>query len=224
MGMVIHDDFWAAAQAMPQKQRAGFIYAIAEYRFEDREPEGSPAWLPTFLAIKGRLDMGDERSERARKAADARWKGRKAAEAVPKADADGMRQDADAHADACAQAHADAYADASDNEDTEVEDEVEYKKTPVVPYSDIVRHLNERTGSAYRASSKRTRQLIHARWQEGYRQEDFERVIDTMAAEWGSDPKMSAYLRPETLFSASKFEGYLNRRPRSGEVRYGDYA
>ena len=60
MGMVIHDDFWAAAQAMPEKQRAPFIYAIVEYRFTGKEPQGSPAWLPTFLVLKGRLDMGDE--------------------------------------------------------------------------------------------------------------------------------------------------------------------
>ena len=73
MGMVIHDDFWAAAQAMPEKQRAPFIYAIVEYRFTGKEPQGSPAWLPTFLVLKGRLDMGDEKSERARKAANARW-------------------------------------------------------------------------------------------------------------------------------------------------------
>ena len=51
MGMVIHDDFWAAAQAMPEKQRAPFIYAIVEYRFTGKEPQGSPAWLPTFLVL-----------------------------------------------------------------------------------------------------------------------------------------------------------------------------
>ena len=41
--------------------------------------------------------------------------------------------------------------------------------------------------------------------------DDFKRVIDTKTAEWkGTD--MEQYLRPETLFSASKFEGYLNQR------------
>ena len=34
-------------------------------------------------------------------------------------------------------------------------------------------------------------------------------VIDKKCAEWLHDPKMRAYLRPETLFGA-KFEGYLN--------------
>ena len=44
---------------------------------------------------------------------------------------------------------------------------------------------------------------------EGYTVEDFVAVIDKKCAEWLHDPKMRAYLRPETLFG-SKFEGYLN--------------
>ena len=78
MGMVIHDDFWAATQAMPEKQRAPFLYALAEYRFEKKEPKGSPPWLPTFIALKQRIDMGDEASERGRKMAQARWGKQKA--------------------------------------------------------------------------------------------------------------------------------------------------
>ena len=69
MGMVIHDDFWAACQAMPEKQRAPFLYALANYRFTKEEPKGSPPWLPTFIALKQRIDMGDEASERGRKMA-----------------------------------------------------------------------------------------------------------------------------------------------------------
>ena len=34
-------------------------------------------------------------------------------------------------------------------------------------------------------------------------------VIDDRVKAWGSDPDMAKYLRPETLFRASKFEGYL---------------
>lgn len=80
-----------------------------------------------------------------------------------------------------------------------------------IPYSEIVGMLNEAAGTAYRPTSKKTRQLIHARWAEGYREADFSAVIETMAQAWGNDPKMAAYLRPETLFG-TKFESYLNRR------------
>lgn len=90
-----------------------------------------------------------------------------------------------------------------------------------IPYAEIVAALNEAAGTSYRPTSKKTRQLIHARWAEGFRLPDFESVIATMSASWLNDPKMAAYLRPETLFG-TKFESYLNRpRPRKG-ARDGD--
>lgn len=92
-----------------------------------------------------------------------------------------------------------------------------------IPYSEIVATLNEAAGTAYRPTSKKTRQLISARWAEGYRSEDFAAVIETMAQAWGNDPKMCAYLRPETLFG-TKFESYLNRRRARKEADgYGAY-
>lgn len=232
MGMVIHDDFWAAAQAMPEKQRAPFIYAIVEYRFTGKEPQGSPAWLPTFLVLKGRLDMGDEKSERARKAANARWgnrpgNGDAAADAAARAQDDAQARAgayADADADAYADADADAHADASSCGNAEVEDEVEYIENPLIPFSEIVNALNDAAGTRYRVSSAKTRSLIHARWAEGYRLPDFLAVIDTMAAEWKGDPKMAKYLRPSTLFSP-KFEDYVNHSPkaRKGADGYDEY-
>ena len=224
MGMVIHDDFWAAAQAMPEKQRAPFIYAIVEYRFTGKEPQGSPAWLPTFLVLKGRLDMGDEKSERARKAANARW-GNRPGNGDAVADAAARAQDdAQARAGAYADADADAHADASSCGNAEVEVEVEYIENPLIPFSEIVHALNDAAGTRYRASSAKTRSLIHARWAEGYHLPDFLAVIDTMAAEWKGDPKMAKYLRPSTLFSP-KFEDYVNRSPkaRKGADGYDEY-
>lgn len=228
MGMVIHDDFWAAAQAMPEKQRAPFIYAIVEYRFTGKEPQGSPAWLPTFLVLKGRLDMGDEKSERARKAANARWGNRPEKDDAMTDAAAQAQADTDAHAhadaDAYANADADAHAGASSCGNAEVEDEVEYIENPLIPFSEIVHALNDAAGTRYRASSAKTRSLIHARWAEGYRLPDFLAVIDTMAAEWKGDPKMAKYLRPSTLFSP-KFEDYVNRSPkaRKGADGYDEY-
>ena len=73
----------------------------------------------------------------------------------------------------------------------------------------IIGHLNEQTGANYRSESKATQTKIHARMAEGYTVEDFVAVIDKKCAEWLHDPKMRAYLRPETLFGP-KFEGYLN--------------
>jgi len=80
-----------------------------------------------------------------------------------------------------------------------------------IPYAEIVAYLNERTGSSFRTTTKATQTLIRARWREGFRIDDFKRVIDNKTEEWGNDPKMSQYLRPETLFG-TKFESYLNAK------------
>ena len=79
-----------------------------------------------------------------------------------------------------------------------------------IPYQEVVDFLNSRTGTNYRASSKKTRELIRARINEGYTLEDFKIVIDKKSREWINDNKMKGYLRPETLFG-TKFEGYLNQ-------------
>lgn len=214
MAVVIHDDFWAAAQAMPEKQRAGFIYAVAAYGFSGEEPEGCPPWLPTFLVIKGRIDLSAQASERGRRMARARWGGDAAG---PRGvDATASRPtDAQAHARACAQAcsgqDAGADARAPGGRDAEKEKEKEKEvKPPKPPYESIVGMLNRAAGTAYRPESRKTRSLIDARWREGWREEDFATVIEGLAAEWGADEKMASYLRPETLFG-SKFEGYVNR-------------
>ena len=96
-----------------------------------------------------------------------------------------------------------------------------------IPYAEVVAALNEAAGTHYRASSAKTRRLIRARWAEGYRLEDFRAVAETMAGRWGRDPKMRAYLRPETLFGP-KFEGYreLARQAEGvgGHDRFAVYA
>jgi len=74
---------------------------------------------------------------------------------------------------------------------------------------DIVAYLNLKANTNYKASSEKTRSLIKARINEGFTLEDFKTVIDKKIMLWGKDLKMSAYLRPETLFG-NKFEGYLN--------------
>lgn len=81
----------------------------------------------------------------------------------------------------------------------------------------IIGHLNEQTGANYRPESKTTQTKIHARMAEGYTVEDFVAVIDKKCAEWLHDPKMRAYLRPETLFG-TKFESYLNA-PERGNAK-----
>ena len=72
----------------------------------------------------------------------------------------------------------------------------------------VIAHLNEVTGASYRAETKKTQSLIEARLGEGYRLEDFMKVIDKKHREW-TGTEFARYLRPITLFG-DKFESYLN--------------
>jgi len=78
-----------------------------------------------------------------------------------------------------------------------------------VPYKEIVDYLNLKTSKSYKRSTSKTKSLIKARWNEGFRLDDFKKVIDNKCFEWIDNSDMAKYLRPETLFG-TKFEGYLN--------------
>lgn len=76
-------------------------------------------------------------------------------------------------------------------------------------YREIIAYLNEKTGKHYSWRSRANQEHMSARLREGRTVEDFKRVIDIKCFQWLDDPKMSQYLRPETLFSG-KFDRYLN--------------
>ncbi len=54
--------------------------------------------------------------------------------------------------------------------------------TDKIPCDEIVEHLNDRTGSTFKASDPSTVRVINDRWKEGYRLDDFLKVIDNMTA------------------------------------------
>lgn len=76
-------------------------------------------------------------------------------------------------------------------------------------YCRVISYLNRKTGKQFKDSSKKTKELITARINEKFTEEDFFTVIDNKTSKWLRDPKMCEYLRPETLFG-TKFESYLN--------------
>lgn len=78
---------------------------------------------------------------------------------------------------------------------------------------EVTAHLNELTGKRFNPRKDSTRKPIAARLREGYSASDCIAVIDCKVAQWSKDPRMRTYLRPETLFKASKFEAYLNESP-----------
>ena len=75
---------------------------------------------------------------------------------------------------------------------------------------EIVNYLNRVADKNYRHFTRKTRNLIKARFNEGFTVDDFKKVIDTKNDEWKNNNKMKKFIRPETLFG-TKFESYLNQ-------------
>lgn len=214
MGMVIHDDFWAACQAMPEKQRAPFLYALANYRFEKKEPKGSPPWLPTFIALKQRIDMGDEASERGRKMAQARWSKQKA------------QASAEQDAQADAQQDAQAYAQASNSSDAEVEDELGVVVPPYSPpmlstcqdapfWLQCLGALNEVLCTTYTTMPEKCRHTLE-RCAGGYTVEQVRDMIAYKRDEW-QGTRFRKCLTPNTLFGPDHFEQYVHQSKSDAE-------
>ncbi|MBN3352669.1 hypothetical protein CF086_20555 [Clostridium botulinum] len=91
-----------------------------------------------------------------------------------------------------------------------------YKKNNINIYTLVINHLNQKCGTNFKSTTKKTQQLINARLRDGFVVEDFYTVIDTKVKDWkgqitADGKNMEDYLRPETLFG-NKFEGYLNQK------------
>ena len=92
----------------------------------------------------------------------------------------------------------------------EIDKEIDIKKEEKIPYKEIIDCLNKFAKTSYRHTGQVTKDKIKARWNDGFRLNDFETVIKIKCSEWmGTD--MEKYLRPKTLFG-SNFESYLNQK------------
>ena len=89
------------------------------------------------------------------------------------------------------------------------------KSDDVIPYSEIISYLNEKTGRSFRTTEAHKR-FIKARWNEGYKLDDFKKVVDNKVADWTgktiNGQPAEKYLQPSTLFG-TKFDNYLNQTP-----------
>ena len=72
---------------------------------------------------------------------------------------------------------------------------------------EVLNFLNTKTGRAYQPVEANLN-LILNRLKEGATVADCRAVIAKKAREWGTDDKMAEYLRPATLFNATKFAQY----------------
>jgi uncharacterized phage protein (TIGR02220 family) len=76
---------------------------------------------------------------------------------------------------------------------------------------EILEYLNANTKRNYRPVDSNVK-LIVARLQSGATPLQCREVIFAKCQQWIDDPKMAEYLRPATLFNATKFEQYLGEQ------------
>ncbi|HDR6243983.1 TPA: phage replisome organizer N-terminal domain-containing protein [Bacillus cereus] len=101
--------------------------------------------------------------------------------------------------------------------------EIIQDNTQPIPYQEIVDYLNIKAKTNYKHTSKKTQDLIKARWKEGFKLSHFQQVIDTKTSQWIGNTEMCGYLRPITLFG-TKFESYLNEKPsKESQQQYGNH-
>lgn len=92
--------------------------------------------------------------------------------------------------------------------ENESEIESESEKEIDLGVDAVIDHLNSVCGTSFRRSAKSTRRIVAARLRDGATVDECNSVIDHKAREWLRDGRMRKYLRPETLFNATKFEAY----------------
>lgn len=71
----------------------------------------------------------------------------------------------------------------------------------------IIEYLNEKAGTRFHPGRVNL-QFVMARLQEGASEEDCRQVIEAKCRQWRGT-RMAQYLRPETLFNATKFASYV---------------
>ena len=73
----------------------------------------------------------------------------------------------------------------------------------------VIDYLNSQAGTTFTPKNEKAIQLVSSRVKEGYTFVDFKIVIDKKCKQW-LGTEQAIYLRPITLFNATKFETYLN--------------
>ena len=83
------------------------------------------------------------------------------------------------------------------------------KPTDIAEAQDVLEHLNRKARRQYQPVESNLK-LIRARLKE-HGADRLKAMIDDRVSRWGSNPKMVEYLRPSTLFNASKCADYVGQ-------------
>ncbi len=82
------------------------------------------------------------------------------------------------------------------------------KSSKIPEAKTVIQFLNDKTGKAFRPVDSNLKPIL-ARFAEGFTVQDLKTVVARKNREWGTDEKMMEFLRPATLFNATKFNQYI---------------
>ena len=210
-GFIFHSKTMAQVDLLSNEQAGELLKAmIAHYRGEEYEGVSQIVML-LMLDAGERMDSDKARyEETSQKRSDA---GKAGAEKRWHSDGNAMANDSKRIAnDSVSDSDSVSVSDLKEKCIlTDTQKESPAKAEPLMPaVQEIVKYLNEKAGTHYRHTSRETADLVKARLNDHYTIDDFKRVIDVKCAEW-MGTEQQKFLRPETLFKRSHFEGYLNQ-------------
>lgn len=96
-----------------------------------------------------------------------------------------------------------------ENNDNMSDENKKSKKAAEDIIDECLLYLNTVSGKSFKITTESNRKFVRARINEDYTMDDFKFVIENQWKEW-SGTSSEKYMRPETLFNATKFQSYIN--------------
>lgn len=227
--MNIFDSYIDAGQKLKPSERKEYYCALVEYLAYGKEPErlkGSSDAI--WTAIFPSLELSRKRSESGSKGGQKKQANQELATKQNKdllASKTASKTEANTVANGKANGVAKSKSNSKSNGKEDISNDISKKKgADLSTITEIVDYLNEKANTSYRPSAEYAKTHIRARLREGFTIDDFKTVIDGRVKAWANNPKMSEYLRPQTLFG-TKFESYLNAskaKPKTDEEEWDE--
>ena len=227
--MNIFDSYIDAGQKLKPSERKEYYCALVEYLAYGKEPErlkGSSDAI--WTAIFPSLELSRKRSESGSKGGQKKQANQELATKQNEdllASKTASKTEANTVANGKANGVAKSKSNSKSNSKEDISNDISKKKgADLSTITEIVDYLNEKANTSYRTSAEYAKTHIRARLREGFTIDDFKAVIDGRVKAWANDPKMSEYLRPQTLFG-TKFESYLNAskaKPKTDEEEWDE--
>lgn len=227
--MNIFDSYIDAGQKLKPSERKEYYCALVEYLAYGKEPErlkGSSDAI--WTAIFPSLELSRKRSESGSKGGQKKQANQELATKQNEdllASKTASKTEANTVANGKANGVANSKSNSKSNSKEDISNDISKKNgADLSTITEIVDYLNEKANTSYRPSAEYAKTHIRARLREGFTIDDFKTVIDGRVKAWANNPKMSEYLRPQTLFG-TKFESYLNAskaKPKTDEEEWDE--